>query len=96
MFAMYTRNLTFRRSFSIFFTLHAIYEIKDVSTGDDNSVLNSIGDQISGTCGFLLGRTLETQKLIILSLILFAIFVNPLFTKDGESSKVMNLWTSRS
>ena len=96
MFALLTRNVPFGRSFALFFILHGLYELKDVSTGDINSVPNSIGDQILGTCGFLLGRTLETQKLIIISLIIFGIFLNPLFSKNGETSKVWKLWTSRS
>jgi len=95
MFALFTRNVPFGRSFALFFILHGLYEVKDVSTGVINSLPNSIGDQLSATCGFLLGRILETQNLIIISLILFAIFLNPLFSKNGETSKVWKIWTSR-
>ena len=96
MFALLTRSVPLGRSFSLFFILHGLYELKDVSTGDINSVPNSVGDQIMATCGFLLGWTLEKQNLIIISLILFAIFLNPLFSKYGETSKAWKLWTSRS
>ena len=96
-FAVITRNVEIKRAFALFFSLHTIYEIKDVYFIDyqKNSIHNSIGDQISGVCGFFVGRSLGTQSSTILSLVLFAIFLNPVFGKNGRWSNGMDVWTSR-
>jgi hypothetical protein len=59
--------------------LHALYEIKDQTSNDDikNSLANSVGDQISGTVGHLIGKNTKSNTFVWLFVVVWcgAIFI---------------------
>lgn len=83
-------NISYWNSFTIFFVLHLLYEVKDfynsyilnqyTYTGD-NSLLNSLMDQICGVLGFIVGVWLwNTFKLDELHAIIICILYMILLT----------------
>lgn len=96
MFAVFSKNLDFKKSLFLFFVIHTIYELKDIYFEDgQNSFANSIGDQLFAVTGFLIGWKLGMQKSILLSLVLFLVFLSPMFSKNGKWSNGLDIWWSR-
>lgn len=96
MFAAFTKNLDFKKSLFLFFVIHTIYEIKDIYFEDgQNSLANSIGDQLFAVGGFMIGWKLGMQKSILVSLLLFVLFLSPMFSKNGKWSNGLDIWWSR-
>ena len=90
-------NVSYINSFITYFVIHLLYELKDIYNSynlndysyiHDNSLLNSIFDQICGVIGFIVGVWLwDTFKLDKLHAIIFSISYIFLFTY-GRMEKI--------
>lgn len=97
-FASFAKYMNFKKtnSFVYLFILHGIYEAKDMSYDrSHNSINNSIGDQICALIGFFIGWELGTIHTLIISCVLFIIFLSPILSRDRKWSYIREVWSSR-
>ena len=92
-------NLDFIWSLVVYIILNLIYEAKDVffMNGKD-SWQNSIVDILTGILGYLwvTKTVVSTKMVILLSAILYAVFVSSFLSRDGKTwSFFFDSWHSR-